>query len=73
MTAAANLRTVWNRISRLDLLALLVALAGGLAYLSDAEGALFNYLKFIALLAALYLGFVVRRQECVKSYYSLWS
>ena len=55
MTAAANLRTVWNRISRLDLLALLVALAGGLAYLSDAEGALFNYLKFIALLAALYL------------------
>jgi phosphoserine phosphatase RsbU/P len=55
VTAAANLRTVWNRISRLDLLALLVALAGGLAYLSDAEGALFNYLKFIALLAALYL------------------
>ena len=55
MTAASKLRTGWDRISRLDLAALLLALAGGLAYLSDAEGSIFNYLKFIALLAALYL------------------
>jgi sigma-B regulation protein RsbU (phosphoserine phosphatase) len=55
VTAASKLRTIWSRISRLDLVASLLALAGGLAYLSDVEGALFNYLKFIALLAALYL------------------
>jgi sigma-B regulation protein RsbU (phosphoserine phosphatase) len=55
VTVASHLRTIWNRISRLDLVALLLALLGGVVYLSDAEGALFNYLKFIALLAALYL------------------
>jgi sigma-B regulation protein RsbU (phosphoserine phosphatase) len=55
VTAASKLRTLWNRISRVDLVAALLALAGGLAYLLDAEGALFNYLKFIALLASLYL------------------
>jgi phosphoserine phosphatase RsbU/P len=55
VTAASKLRAVWDRTSRLDLAALLLALAGGLAYLSDAEGTIFKYLKFIALLAALYL------------------
>ncbi len=55
MTAASNLRTMWDRISRLDLVAVLLALAGGLAYLFEAGGSIFNYLKFIALLAALYL------------------
>ena len=40
MTIASNLRALWNRISRLDLVASLLALAGGLAYLSDLEGAL---------------------------------
>jgi phosphoserine phosphatase RsbU/P len=53
VTVASNIRAVWDRISRLDLAALLVAAAGGLAYLFAVEG--FNYLKFIALLAALYL------------------
>jgi len=46
---------VWDRISRLDLAALLLAAAGGLAYLFDVSGSIFNYLKFVALLAALYL------------------
>ncbi len=55
MTAASNLRTVWDRISRLDLVAISLAVAGGLAYLFEASGSIFNYLKFIALLAALYL------------------
>ncbi len=55
MTAASNIRTVWDRISRLDLAALLLAAAGGLAYLLAVEGRIFEYLKFIALLAALYL------------------
>ena len=55
MTAASNLRSAWDRISRLDLAALLVALAGGLAYLLEFENKISNYLKFVALLAALYL------------------
>ena len=55
MTAAANIRTLWDRISRLDLVASLLVLAGALAYVFDVGGSIFNYLKFIALLAALYL------------------
>ena len=55
MTAASNLRTVWHRISRLDLVALLLVLAGSLAYAFEARSVILNYLKFIAVLAALYL------------------
>ena len=55
MTAPSYLRTVWDRVSRLDLLASILALAGGLAYFFAVEGRIFNYLKFVALLAALYL------------------
>jgi phosphoserine phosphatase RsbU/P len=55
VTAASKIRTVWDRISRLDLAALLLAGAGGLAYLFAVEGSISNYLKFVALLAALYL------------------
>jgi phosphoserine phosphatase RsbU/P len=55
VTVASHLRNIWDRISRLDLVALLLALAGGLAYLLEAEGGIFNYLKFVALLAAVYL------------------
>jgi phosphoserine phosphatase RsbU/P len=55
VTVAANLRAVWERASRIDLAATLLALAGGLAYLFEVEGTIFNYLKFVALLAALYL------------------
>jgi sigma-B regulation protein RsbU (phosphoserine phosphatase) len=55
VTAASNLRTVWHRISRLDLVALLLAIAGGFAFAFEASSGIFNYLKFIAVLAALYL------------------
>jgi phosphoserine phosphatase RsbU/P len=55
VTAASNIRTVWNRISRLDLAASLLTAAGGLAYLFAVEGSISNYLKFVALLAAIYL------------------
>jgi phosphoserine phosphatase RsbU/P len=55
VTAASKIRTVWDRISRLDLAALLLVAAGGLAYLFAVEGSISNYLKFVALLAALYL------------------
>jgi sigma-B regulation protein RsbU (phosphoserine phosphatase) len=55
VTAASKLRTVWDRISPLDLVALLLALAGGLVFLFEASGRISDYLKFIALLATLYL------------------
>jgi len=55
VTAAANIRTVWDRISRLDLVASLLTLAGGLAYLFDARRSIFNYVEFVAVLAAVYL------------------
>jgi len=55
VTAASKLRTAWDRVSRLDLVALLLALAGGFAYLFEAGGKILNYLEFIGLLAALYL------------------
>jgi phosphoserine phosphatase RsbU/P len=55
VTAAFNLRTLWDRVSRLDLVASILALAGGLAYFFEVDGRIFNYLKFVALLAALYL------------------
>jgi phosphoserine phosphatase RsbU/P len=55
VTAASKLRSVWDRTSRIDLVAFLLVLAGGLVYLLEAEGTIINYLKFIALLAALYL------------------
>jgi sigma-B regulation protein RsbU (phosphoserine phosphatase) len=55
VTVASHFRNIWDRISRLDLVALLLALAGGVAYLLEAEGGIFNYLKFVALLAAVYL------------------
>ena len=55
MTAASNIRIIWDRISRLDLAALLLTAAGSLAYLFAVEGSISNYLKFVALLAAIYL------------------
>jgi sigma-B regulation protein RsbU (phosphoserine phosphatase) len=55
VTAASNIRTVWDRISRLDLGALLLATTGGVVYLFAVEGSISNYLKFVALLAAIYL------------------
>jgi phosphoserine phosphatase RsbU/P len=55
VNVTSNLRAAWNRVSRLDLAALVVAVAGGLAYLFELEGSISNYLKFVALLAALYV------------------
>ncbi len=55
MSAASDIRALWDRISRLDLAALLLTASGGLAYLFAVEGRISNYLKFVALLAAIYL------------------
>lgn len=56
MTAiGSNLRVFWRRLSRLDIGALLAALAGGVAYLLEANGAIYSFLKFVSLLSAIYL------------------
>jgi phosphoserine phosphatase RsbU/P len=55
VAAASKIRTLWDRVSRLDIVAFLLVVAGGLAYLFVVEGRVFDYLKFVALLAALYL------------------
>jgi sigma-B regulation protein RsbU (phosphoserine phosphatase) len=55
VTAVSNVRAVWDRVSRLDLVALLLAVAGALAYLFDGGGKMFDYLKFVAVLAGVYL------------------
>ena len=52
---ASNLHSAWDRISRIDIAALLLALTGGLAYLFELQGSISNYLKFVGLLAALYV------------------
>ncbi len=55
--ASLNLRKFWRRLSRPDLAAIVLFLAGGLAYLTDLSGSAFNFLKFFAVLAGIYLLF----------------
>jgi sigma-B regulation protein RsbU (phosphoserine phosphatase) len=50
-----NFRDFWERVSRIDLAALLLALAGGISYLLGASGGIFSYLKFLAVLSGGYL------------------
>ena len=58
MTALlANLREFWRRISRLDLIALGLFAAGAAAFFLELSGGLFSFLKFLAVLAGLYLLF----------------
>lgn len=58
MTALpANLRNVWRRLSRIDLFAILLILGGALCALLDFNGGLFSLLKFLAILATVYVVF----------------
>jgi sigma-B regulation protein RsbU (phosphoserine phosphatase) len=58
MTALlANLREFWRRISRLDLVALGLFAAGSAAFFLELTSGLFNFLKFLAVLAGVYLLF----------------
>jgi sigma-B regulation protein RsbU (phosphoserine phosphatase) len=52
-----NLRKFWRRLSRPDLAAIVLFLAGGVAYLMDLSGPVFNFLKFFGVLAGIYLLF----------------
>jgi sigma-B regulation protein RsbU (phosphoserine phosphatase) len=52
-----NLRKFWRRLSRPDLAAIVLFLAGGVVYLMDLSGPAFNFLKFFGVLAGIYLLF----------------
>jgi sigma-B regulation protein RsbU (phosphoserine phosphatase) len=54
-----QLREVWRRMSRLDLTALAMLLAGSIAAAIPAEGGVFSFLKFLAILSGIYLLFRV--------------
>ncbi|HEY2460147.1 MAG TPA: PP2C family protein-serine/threonine phosphatase [Candidatus Acidoferrum sp.] len=52
-----DLRNAWNQLSRLDAAALVLLLVGGGLWIADMQGGIFKFLKFLALLSAVYLLF----------------
>src|SRR5271163_5285644 len=55
MTALlANLRNAWRRLSRIDVFAILLILAGGTCAILGRSGGFASFLKFFAILAAVY-------------------
>jgi sigma-B regulation protein RsbU (phosphoserine phosphatase) len=58
MTALSlNFRHAWRRLSRIDLFAMLLILAGAVCALLDFKGGLFSLLKFLAIVATVYVVF----------------
>jgi sigma-B regulation protein RsbU (phosphoserine phosphatase) len=58
MTALpANLRKLWLRLSRIDLLAILLVIGGVVCAILDLGGAIASFLKFFGILAAVYVVF----------------
>ncbi len=58
MTAlSANFRHAWRRLSRIDLIAILLILAGAICAILDLGGGLASLLKFLAILATVYVVF----------------
>jgi sigma-B regulation protein RsbU (phosphoserine phosphatase) len=56
MTALlSNLRNLWRRLSRLDVAALLLVFGGVAAYFLETSGPIFSFVKFLAVLAGIYL------------------
>src|SRR5258708_30050945 len=53
----ANLKEVWSRLTWPDLVSAAVATAGLLASIFDLHGGLFSFLKYLAVLASVYLLF----------------
>jgi phosphoserine phosphatase RsbU/P len=51
----SNLQYFWRRLSRFDVVTLVLAIAGAAAYLADDSGSVFKFLQFIGLLSGLYL------------------
>jgi sigma-B regulation protein RsbU (phosphoserine phosphatase) len=52
-------RELWNRLSRLDVVALVVLLAGGTASAVDVRSAVLSFVKFLAVVSGAYLIFRV--------------
>ena len=58
MTALrANLGEFWRRLSRLDLVALALVLAGGAAWALEAGSRIWSFVQYLAILSAIYLCF----------------
>jgi sigma-B regulation protein RsbU (phosphoserine phosphatase) len=58
MTAlSANLRNAWRRLSRIDLFAILLILGGAVSAILDLNGGLASFIKFLAIVAAVYAVF----------------
>jgi phosphoserine phosphatase RsbU/P len=58
MTAlSANFRHAWRRLSRVDLIAILLILAGAICAMLNLGGGLASLLKFLAILATVYVVF----------------
>src|SRR6202023_3352099 len=58
MTALrANLGESWRRLSRLDLVALALVLAGGAAWALEAGSRIWSFVQYLAILSAIYLCF----------------
>src|SRR3984893_180137 len=55
----SQLGEYWRRLSRLDLVALVVLLAGGAFSALDVKGTVFSFVKFLAILSGAYLIFRV--------------
>jgi len=55
----SQLGEYWRRLSRLDLVALVVLLAGGVLSALDVKGSVFSFVKFLAILSGAYLIFRV--------------
>lgn len=54
---AANLKNIWRRLSRIDLLALALILAAGVCTALNLTGGIFSFLRFLAVVAAVYAVF----------------
>jgi len=58
MTAlGTQLRELWRRLSRLDLAAFAMLVAGAIASAVPAQGGVFSFIKFLAILSGIYLLF----------------
>jgi sigma-B regulation protein RsbU (phosphoserine phosphatase) len=52
---SANIRNTWRRLSRIDLFAILLMLGGAVSAVLDLSGNLVSFLRFLAVLATVYL------------------
>jgi phosphoserine phosphatase RsbU/P len=50
----ANLRNIWRRLSRIDVLAILLILGGATCAILEISGGLASFLKFLAIVATVY-------------------